>query len=170
MSENLSENFSFNDENLAKVENILAKYPVEWKKSAVLPLLDLAQRQMNGWLPVTCIEYVAKFLDMPFIRVYEVATFYAMFNLKPVGKYHIQICGTTPCWLRGSALIMRSCEKKLGIKCGGITDDKQFSLAEVECIGACISAPVAQINDDYFEDLTEEKMLEIIDRMAIINV
>lgn len=163
-------NFSFNAENLTRAQNIIAKYPVEGKRSAILPLLDLAQRQMNGWLSVTCIEYVANFLDMPFIRAYEVATFYTMFNLKPVGKYHIQVCSTTPCWLRGSDQIMKSCEERLGIRCGSITDDQQFSLVETECLGACVNAPVVQINDDYFENLTEEKMVEIINRMAGMNV
>jgi len=163
-------NFSFNAENLIKAQNIIAKYPVEGKRSAILPLLDLAQRQMNGWLPVTCIEYVANFLDMPFIRAYEVATFYTMFNLKPVGKYHIQVCSTTPCWLRGSDQIMKACQERLGITCGSITDDQQFSLVETECLGACVNAPIVQINDDYFENLTEEKMAEIINRMAGIDV
>lgn len=157
--------FNFNNENLAKAQAIIKQYPEGKQKSAILPLLDLAQRQMHGWLPKAAIEYVAQFLNLPFIRAYEVATFYTMFNLKPVGKHHIQICTTTPCWLRGSDQIVTACQKKLGIALGQTTDDKKFSLTEVECLGACVNAPVVQINDDYYEDLTEEKMIELIDRL-----
>lgn len=156
-------NFSYNEKNLEIAQRIIKKYPTTGKRSAVLPLLDLAQRQ-TGWLPISAIEYVANFLDMPYIRVYEVATFYTMFNLKPVGKYHIQVCTTTPCWLRGSDQIMLACEKKLGIKSCEITNDKQFSLIEVECLGACVNAPVVQINDDYHEDLNTEKINDLIDK------
>ncbi|MFP3018713.1 MAG: NADH-quinone oxidoreductase subunit NuoE [Candidatus Tisiphia sp.] len=159
-------NFSFNDENLKKAQNIIKKYPENKQKSAILPLLDLAQRQMNGWLPRGCIEYVANFLNLPFIRAYEVATFYTMFNLKPVGRYHIQICGTTPCWLRGSDKIVTICKKKLGINFGELISDKKFSLTEVECLGACVNAPVVQINDDFFEDLDEKKMADLIDSLT----
>ncbi len=158
-------NFSFNDDNLKKIQNIINKYPENKQKSAILPLLDLAQRQMNGWLPKSAIEYVANLLNLPFIRAYEVATFYTMFNLQPIGQYHIQICSTTPCWLRGSDKITNICQKKLEINFGELTKDKKFSLAEVECLGACINAPVVQINDDFFEDLTEEKMLDLIDKL-----
>ncbi len=157
--------FIFNSENLAKAQEIIKRYPEGRQKSAVLPLLDLAQRQMHGWLPKVAIEYVAEFLQLPFIRAYEVATFYTMFNLKPVGKHHIQVCTTTPCWLRGSDKIVMACKKNLGIDIGQTTDDKQFSLVEVECLGACVNAPVVQINDDYFEDLTEEKMIEVITQL-----
>jgi NADH-quinone oxidoreductase subunit E len=158
-------NFTFNKENLAKAENIINKYPEGKQKSAILPLLDLAQRQMNGWLPRVSIEYVANLLNLPFIRAYEIATFYTMFNLQPVGKYHIQICSTTPCWLRGSDQITRICQKKLGINFGELTNDKKFSLAEVECLGACVNSPIIQINDDFFEELTEEKMTDLIDKL-----
>ncbi len=158
-------NFSFNEENLQKAKNIIKKYPENKQKSAILPLLDLAQRQNNGWLPKPSIEYVAKLLDLPFIRAYEVATFYTMFNLQPVGKYHIQICTTTPCWLRGSNEITNKCKKELGINFGELTMDKKFSLTEVECLGACVNAPIVQINDDFFEDLTEEKMQTIINQL-----
>lgn len=157
--------FIFNDENLQKVQVILTKYPPENKQSAILPLLDLAQRQSGGWLPHDAIEYVAGLLDMPFIRAHEVATFYTMFNLKPVGKHHIQICGTTPCWLRGAGQIKEACENALGIKCGQVTKDNHFSLTEVECLGACVNAPVVQINDDYFEDLSPQSMIELITKL-----
>jgi NADH-quinone oxidoreductase subunit E len=120
---------------------------------------------MHGWLPKVAIEYVAKLLDLPFIRAYEVATFYTMFNLEPVGKYHIQVCTTTPCWLRGSDEIVSACSKRLGIDLGQTTDDKKFSLTEVECVGACVNAPVIQINDDYFEDLTKEKIIDLINKL-----
>jgi NADH-quinone oxidoreductase subunit E len=158
-------NFSFNDENLQKAQNIIKKYPEGKQKSAILPLLDLAQRQMKGWLPKVCIEYVANFLNLPFIRAYEVATFYTMFNLKPVGEHHLQICTTTPCWLRGSDKIVNICRQRLGIEIGEVTNDKKFSLAEVECLGACVNAPIMQITDDFFEALTEEKVLDLINRL-----
>ena len=158
-------NFSFDKKNLSLAEDIIKKYPPEGKRSAILPLLDLAQRQNGGWLPVPAIEYVANMLDMPYMRAYEVATFYTMFNLKPVGKNHIQVCTTTPCWLRGSDDIMKTCKEKLGIKDKEVTKDQKFSLMEIECLGACVNAPVVQINDDYYEDLTPKKMEAIIDKL-----
>ncbi len=159
--------FVFNQDNLVKVKSIVAKYPEGKQRSAILPLLDLAQRQAGGWLPHEAIEYVAELLQMPFMRAYEVATFYTMFNLKPVGKYHVQVCGTTPCWLRGTKEIMQACEKQMDIKCGEVSSDGQFSLMEVECLGACVNAPVVQINDNYFEDLTPESMAELVEKMKI---
>ena len=156
--------FIFDKKNLSLAAEIIKKYPTEGKRSAILPLLDLAQRQNGGWLSVSAIEYVANMLEIPYMRAYEVATFYTMFNLKPVGKYHVQVCTTTPCWLRGSDNIMKICEKKLGIKSGELTSNKQFSLIEIECLGACVNAPVVQINDDYYEDLTEKKIANIIDK------
>ncbi|WP_341789346.1 NADH-quinone oxidoreductase subunit NuoE [Rickettsia endosymbiont of Polydrusus tereticollis] len=158
-------NFTFDKKNSKLAEDIIKKYPAEGKRSAVLPLLDLAQRQVGGWLPTAAMEYVANLLDMPYMRAYEVASFYTMFNLKPVGKHHIQICTTTPCWLRGSDQIVKACEQTLKIKCGEVTPDKKFSLVEIECLGACVNAPVVQINDDYFEDLTAEKIEEIISKL-----
>ena len=158
-------NFSFDKKNLSLAEDIIKKYPSEGKKSAILPLLDLAQRQNGGWLPVPAIEYVANMLEMPYMRAYEVATFYTMFNLKPVGKNHIQVCTTTPCWLRGSDDIMKTCKEKIGIKDKEVTKDQKFSLIEIECLGACVNAPVVQINDDYYEDLTPKKMEAIIDKL-----
>jgi NADH-quinone oxidoreductase subunit E len=159
-------NFSFDEKNLELAVGIIKKYPPAGNRSAILPLLDLAQRQSGGWLPVPAIEYVAKMLDMPYMRAYEVATFYSMFNLKPVGKYHIQVCTTTPCWLRGSDEIMKACEKELNIQNGEVTSNQKFSLVEIECLGACVNAPVVQINDDYFEDLTSENIVAIINRLA----
>ena len=157
--------FSFSSDSLAKIDTILTHYPVDRKASAVLPLLDLAQRECAGWLPTPAMEAVAQLLGMPFIRVYEVASFYTMFNLKPVGKYHVQVCGTTPCWLRGAEDIMNACKSHLGIKKGETTDNQMFTLSEFECLGACVNAPVVQINDDYFEDLTPEKMTEVLDQL-----
>lgn len=158
-------NFTFDKKNLVLAADIIKKYPPHGKRSAVLPLLDLAQRQNGGWLPVPAIEYVAGMLEMPYMRAYEVATFYTMFNLTPVGKHHIQVCTTTPCWLRGSNDIVKACEKKLGIKIKETTKDQMFTLSEIECLGACVNAPVVQINDDYYEDLTAEKMETIIDKL-----
>jgi len=154
--------FFFSPENLTKAEKIIAQYPEGRQASAVLPLLSLAQRQNGNWLPRAAIEYVAKMLGMPSIRVHEVATFYSKFNLKPVGEHHIQVCRTTPCWLRGSDKVVEVCRKKLGIKPGEVTADGKFSLAETECLGACTCAPVVQINDAYFENMTPEEIEKII--------
>ncbi len=154
--------FSFTKENLSMAKAIIKKYPEGKQRSAVLPLLDMAQRQNGGWLSVDVIEYVADMLEMHYMRAYEVASFYSMFNLKPVGKYHIQICGTTPCWLRGAEDIKHACEKTLKIKCKETTKDGLFTLSEVECLGACVDAPVVQINDDYYENLTPESMEKVI--------
>ena len=155
--------FEFNDENKAKVAEILKKYPANRKKSAVMPLLDLAQRQNYNWLSKSAIEQVAKILEMPEIKVYEIASFYTMYNLKPVGKYLLQFCKTTPCMLRGIDQILKDCEKKLGIKMDETSADGLFTLKEVECLGACVNAPIVQINDDYAEDLTSEKMMKILE-------
>ena len=145
--------FEFTPENLEQAKAHIAKYPPGRQASAVLPLLDLAQRQMDGWVPRVAMDYVAGLLDMAPIRVYEVATFYTMFNLRPVGKYLLQVCTTTPCWLRGSDDVVAACEKKLGIHMGGTTEDGMFTLVEVECLGACVNAPILQVNDDFYEDL-----------------
>ncbi|MBX7147334.1 MAG: NADH-quinone oxidoreductase subunit NuoE [Alphaproteobacteria bacterium] len=156
------ENFVFDKDNLAKAQNIMKRYPPGRQASAVLPLLDLAQRQVGGWLPKNAINYVAHFLDMPEIRVYEVASFYTMFNLKPVGQHHIQICRTTPCWLRGSDDLVKACQEKLNIGLGDVTEDKKFSMIEVECLGGCCNAPVVQINDDFYEDLDADSLKNIL--------
>lgn len=155
--------FEFNEQNKIKVAEILKKYPDDRKKSAVMPLLDLAQRQNYNWLSKNSIEHVANLLEMPEIKVYEIASFYTMYNLKPVGKYLLQFCKTTPCMLRGIDQIIKDCEKKLGIKMDETTVDGLFTLKEVECLGACVNAPIVQINDDYAEDLTSEKFLSIIE-------
>ncbi len=154
--------FAFGEENLAHARAIIAKYPPGRQASAVLPLLDLAQRQGGGWLPRAALDYVADFLQMPRIRVYEVATFYTMFNLKPVGRHHVQVCTNLPCWLRGSDEIAHTCKKSLGIGFGETTADGEFTLSEVECLGACVNAPMVQIGDDYYEDLGPEAMEKIL--------
>merc|ERR1712223_477706 len=149
-------------ENKARADAIMAIYPDGHKRAAVIPLLDLAQRQVGGWLPITAVHHVAEVIGMPRMRVYEVATFYTMFMRNPVGKYHVQVCTTTPCWLRGSDEIMAACKENLGIGVGGMTDDKLFTISEVECLGACVNAPMIQINDDYYEDLTVADTHEIL--------
>ncbi|MDD3029010.1 MAG: NADH-quinone oxidoreductase subunit NuoE [Alphaproteobacteria bacterium] len=157
--------FAFSPDNLIQMRKIISKYPAGRQASAVIPLLDLAQRQCGNWLPRAAMDAVASMLEMPPVRVYEVASFYTMFNLKPVGKYLIQVCTTTPCWLRGSEMIVQTCKEKLGIGMGETTDDGLFTLAEVECLGACANAPVVQINDDLYEDLTPESMAAILDAL-----
>lgn len=158
-------NFSFNEENKRKAHSIIAKYPAGRQKSATLPLLDLAQRQNDGWLSVAAIEHVADMISEPYMRVYEVASFYTMFNLKPIGKYHLQICTTTPCWLKGSDAIMDACEQYVGVKCGETSDDGMFTISEVECLGACRNAPVVQVNDDFHEDLDKQKVKQLIEAL-----
>jgi len=159
------ETFEFTPENLDRARAHIAKYPPGRQASAVLPLLDLAQRQMGGWLPRAAMDYVAGVLDMAPIRVYEVATFYTMLNLRPVGRYLLQACTTTPCWLRGSDAVVAACEKKLGIGIGGSTEDGLFSLIEVECLGACVNAPILQVNDDFYEDLDGPATEALIDAL-----
>lgn len=155
--------FEFTPENLEQARAHIAKYPPGRQQSAVLPLFDLAQRQMGGWLPRAAMDYVADMLEMPRIRAYEVATFYTMFNLRPVGRYLLQVCTTTPCWLRGSDAVVAACERKLGIGMGGKTADGMFSLVEVECLGACVNAPIVQVNDDFYEDLDGPSTEALID-------
>jgi NADH-quinone oxidoreductase subunit E len=165
------EGFAWTDANAKAAKEIIARYPEGRQASAILPLLDLAQRQVGaetntqGWLPIPVMEYVGKALDMATIRVLEVATFYTMFNLAPVGRFHVQVCGTTPCMLRGSDDVFTACKKR-GLKKGKTTDDGLFTLTEVECLGACANAPMVQINDDNYEDLTEESMGAILDALA----
>jgi len=158
--------FTFTLENVKKAKEIIAQYPEGRQASAIIPLLDIAQRQSGNWLPPPAIEYVAGMLDMPVIKAYEVATFYTMFNLQPVGKNFVQVCRTTPCWLRGSDAITQTCRDKLGIDIGETTKDGQFTLTEVECLGACVNAPMAQINDDFYEDLTPEIMGKVLNDLA----
>ena len=159
------ESFAFTPESLELAEKHIAKYPVGRQASAVMPLLDIAQRQHGGWLPEAAIRVIGEMLEMPYIRVYEVATFYSMYNLQPVGKHYVQVCTTTPCWLRGSGDVLAACEKNLGIKVSETTEDGDFTLVEVECLGACVNAPMMQINDDYYEDLdpaSTEKVLNAL--------
>jgi len=157
--------FEFSAENLTRANAIMTIYPEGHKRAAVIPLLDLAQRQNGGWLPISAMHHVADFIGMPRMRVYEVATFYTMFMRNPIGKHHIQICTTTPCWLRGSDEILKAIKENLNIEVGGTTKDNLFTLSEVECLGACVNAPMVQIDDDYYEDLTEKDMHEIIDEL-----
>lgn len=158
--------FSFTPENLRQAQAIVARYPAGKQQSAVMPLLTLAQKQSGGWLPKAAMDAVAAMLGMAPVRVYEVATFYTMYNLEPTGKHVIELCTTTPCWLRGSDAIVEACERRLGIRCGETTADGQFTLKEVECLGACVNAPMCQIDDSYYEDLTPENVTKIIDALA----
>ena len=157
--------FAFSAENLAWAKKQLAKYPEGRQQSAIIPLLWRAQDQAGGWLPEAAIRYVADFLGLAHIRALEVATFYTMFNLEPVGKFHVQFCGTTPCRLRGADDIERVCRKRIGAQ-GEVTKDGKFSWIEVECLGACVNAPMVQINADYYEDLTAESFGKILDALA----
>jgi len=157
--------FAFTPANLEKAKAHIAKYPPGRQASAVLALLDLAQRQHDNWLPRAAMDVVAGMLGMAPIRVYEVATFYTMFNLRPVGRHFFQICTTTPCWLRGSDEVVAACEKTLGIAVGETTADGLFTLKEVECLGACVNAPVIQINDDFFEDLDGPSTTALIEAL-----
>lgn len=161
--------FEFTPENVEKAKYHIAKYPSGRQASAVLPLLDLAQRQSGNWLPKAAMDKVAEILDMAPIRVYEVATFYTMFNLRPVGRWFLQACTTTPCWLRGSDDIVAACKKKLGIGVGETTADGQFTLVEVECLGACVNAPILQVNDDFYEDLDSASTEKLLDALAAGN-
>ena len=154
--------FEFTNENLQIAEKEIQKYPKTRKASAVLALLYLVQNQNNGWIPLAAMKYLAKLLNMPYIKVYEVATFYSMFNLSPVGKYFVQVCTTTPCMLRGAKKLTEICKKNISQNKNELSQNKLCSWTEVECLGSCVSAPMMQINDDYFEDLDENKTKEII--------
>ena len=163
--------FAWSAENAEKAQELISHYPEGRQRSAVMGLLDLAQRQVGaetntqGWLPIPVMEYVAAYLDMPIIRVVEVATFYTMYNLVPVGRFHVQVCGTTPCMLRGSDQILAACKAR-GMHKGHTTDDGLWTLTEVECMGNCASAPMVQINDDNYEDLTAERLDTVLDALA----
>ncbi len=171
------ESFEFTKANKKQVEKLIALYPKGKQQSAVMPLLDLAQRQVGeegakaepaygGWIPRAAMDHIAEVLDMPEIKVYEVATFYSMYNTAPVGKYLVQLCTTTPCWLCGSDDVVNACKDHLGIGLNETTKDGLFTLMEVECLGACVNAPMVQINDDYYEDLTSDSMKELLDVLA----
>lgn len=156
--------FAFTPENAEEAKKIIAKYP-PGKFSAIMPLLHLAQRQ-HGWLPTAAIIYCADMIGMPQIKAFEVASFYTMYNRRPVGQHHIQVCTTTPCWLRGSADIVKAIQEKLGIEWDEVSADGKFSMTEVECLGACVNAPMVQIGDDYYEDLTADSIGQILDDLA----
>ena len=162
ISEIQPESFEFLQVNLQEAENIIKKYPKNRKASAVLALLYLVQKQHDNWIPLAAIKYVAKFLEIPYIQVYEVATFYSMFNLAPVGKYFVQVCTTTPCMIRGTNKVLDVCKKHIAKNQNELSKNKLCSWTEVECLGSCVSAPMMQINQDYFEDLDEKKTEEII--------
>ena len=159
--------FAFTPENVERAKAFIDRYPRGRQKSAVMPLLDLAQRQTGGWLPPAAIDHVADYLGMPAIRVFEVATFYTMYHLEPVGKHVVGVCTTTPCWLRGSDEVLDACREVLGIGVGETTGDSRFTLTELECLGACCNAPVIRVDDDYYEDLDADatrRMLEAFKR------
>ena len=157
-----NEIFNWSDDNFQRASEIIKKYPYSRQQSAVIPLLDLAQRQNSGWLSKTAIEKVAETLSMSYIRVLEVATFYSMFNLEPIGENFVQICRTTPCWLRGSDKLVKIAKDVSNSNLGEVSNDKKFTVVEVECLGACCNAPMVQINDDYYEDLDEDRFKKIL--------
>ena len=157
------ETFKFNDKSMEAANKIVSNYPDGKQQSAVMALLYIAQRQNGNWIPLQAMKYIAKFLDMPYIKVYEVATFYSMYNLSPVGKYFFQICTTTPCMLRGAYDLVKVCKNKISEKENVLSDDGKISWMEVECLGACVNAPMMQVNDDYYEDLNDKKLEEIIE-------
>ena len=158
--------FSFDRDNLLLAKKILKIYPKNYKESSIMPLLSIAQNQNNGWLPKKAIEYISDFLEIPEIKVLEIATFYSMYNLSPVGKFHIEVCTTSPCMLRGSDEILSFCEKKLAIQVGDISKDKMFSLSRVECLGACVNAPIVKINENYYEDLDLNSTDKLINNLS----
>ena len=157
--------FEFNSENLLAAKKIIKSYPEGKQQSAVMALLYLAQKQNSNWIPLVAIKYIAKLLEMPYMKVYEVATFYSMYNLSPVGNYFIQICTTTPCMIRGANKLVEACKEKISNNEKELSKDKSCSWVEVECLGACVNGPMMQINNDYFEDLDEEKTIKIIDQI-----
>ena len=159
--------FEFNKKNLEEAKILIKKYPDSKQQSAVMPLLYLAQKQNDNWIPLSAMKYIGKFLEMPYIKVYEVATFYSMYNLTPVGKNFIQVCTTTPCMIRGANKIVEACKEKISENENELSKDKTCSWMEVECLGACINAPMMQINDDYYEDLDKEKALKILDQIIL---
>ena len=157
------ETFEFNEKSMEAANKIVSNYPDGRQQSAVMALLYIAQRQHENWIPLKAMKYIAKFLDMPYIKVYEVATFYSMYNLSPVGKYFFQVCTTTPCMLRGAYDLVKVCKKKISEKENELSEDGKISWMEVECLGACVNAPMMQVNEDYYEDLNDKKLEKIID-------
>ena len=164
-SKNQPENFEFNSSSLDAANEIIYRYPEGKQQSAVMALLYIAQRQNNNWIPLAAMKCIAKILDMSYIKVYEVATFYSMYNLAPVGKHFIQICTTTPCMIRGAYKLVEACKEKISENENELSKDQSCSWMEVECLGACVNAPMMQINDNYYEDLDKEKMLKILDKI-----
>ena len=165
-AKNQPETFEFNSSSMEEANKIVLKYPEGRQQSAVMALLYIAQKQNDNWIPLAAMKYIAKFLDMPYIKVYEVATFYTMYNLAPVGKYFFQVCTTTPCMLRGAYKLVDVCKKKISENESEISKDGKSSWLEVECLGACVNAPMVQINEDYFEDLDSEKLEKIIEKIS----
>ena len=169
IAENQPETFSFTSESEAEIQQQIAKYPAGRQASAVKSLLYIAQKQNDNWIPMKAVEAVAERLEMPVMRVLEVASFYSMFNLKPVGKWYLQVCGTTPCMLRGSDDIIRCIKDKLKIASGETSACGKFSLLEVECLGACVNAPILQVNDDFYEDMDYQATARLLDELAVDN-
>ena len=159
------ESFEFNSASVDSAKKIISKYPDGKQQSAVMALLYIAQKQNNNWIPLAAMKYIGKFLDMPYIKVYEVATFYSMYNLAPVGEHFIQVCTTTPCMIRGAYKLVEACKEKISKNENELSKNKKCSWIEVECLGACVNAPMMQINDDYYEDLDKEKTLKILDKI-----
>ena len=158
------EKFEFSSNSMEAAKAIISKYPKGKQQSAVMALLYIVQKQNDNWIPLAAMKYIGKFLDMPYIKVYEVATFYTMYNLSPVGNYFVQVCTTTPCMIRGAYKLVEACKEKISEKENELSENKTCSWMEVECLGACVNAPMMQINDDYFEDLDKEKTLKILDK------
>ena len=165
VSKEQPDSFQFNEENLKIANDMIKNYPGGKQQSAVMSFLYLAQRQNNNWIPLVAMKYIAKLLNMPYIKVYEVATFYSMYNLSPVGKYFVQVCTTTPCMIRGAYKLVEACKEKISKSQNTLSKDGKCSWVEVECLGACVNAPMMQINEDYFEDLDKEKTSKIFDKM-----
>jgi len=165
ISKEQPDKFEFTLDNLEKARKVIKKYPNGKQQSAVMALLYLVQKQNNNWIPLVAIKYIGKFLEMPYIKVYEVATFYSMYNLTPVGHHFVQVCTTTPCMIRGAYKLVEACKEKISLNENELSKDKSCSWMEVECLGACVNAPMMQINDDYYEDLDKEKTLKIIDQI-----
>tara|TARA_B100001250_G_C19502748_1_gene658122 strand:+ start:93 stop:701 length:609 start_codon:yes stop_codon:yes gene_type:complete len=163
ISKDQPETFKFNEKSIEVAKKIISNYPEGQQQSSVMALLYIAQKQNNNWIPLSAMKYIAKFLDMPYIKVYEVATFYTMYNLAPVGDFFFQVCTTTPCMLRGAYKLVDVCKNKISKNENEISKDGKISWMEVECLGACVNAPMIQINDDYFEDLDEIKLKKIIE-------
>tara|TARA_Y100001970_G_scaffold290017_1_gene422178 strand:+ start:2123 stop:2731 length:609 start_codon:yes stop_codon:yes gene_type:complete len=165
ISKEQPEDFEFSDKNLERVKKSISNYPQGKQQSAVMSLLYIAQEQNQNWIPLAAMKYIAKLLNVPYIKVFEVATFYSMYNLSPVGKNFIQVCTTTPCMIRGAYELVQACKEKISENENELSNDKSCSWVEVECLGACVNAPMMQINNDYFEDLNKEKTLKILDQL-----